>query len=625
MCGIFGLIGEANPKLGARAGRCLHHRGPDDHGVWTATRGIPVTLANTRLSIIDLSPAGHMPMTTDDEALAIAYNGEVYNFAEIRAELERKGYGFRSKSDTEVVLKAYREWGDAFVIRLRGMFAFMIWDSKRQRLFAARDRMAIKPLYWAETTLGLALASELKAFVETDIVQPKINCAAVHHYLSFFSVPPPLTMIEGVHALMPGHSLIWEAGQVTTQQYWKLPTDNPIPMDAVESRVELRRLLEESIRLRMIADVPVGAFLSGGVDSSAVVALMTRSSGERLKTFSIGFEEGAGAIDERSFAQLVAQKYETEHSEVVVTGRMVADKLNHFIRGMDQPTGDGLNTYLVSDATAQHVKVALSGLGGDELFAGYPQFHWLYRAEQLQGVWSRLPRWGRSMAHYGAPIAAHYLQRPAIGELPNWLDAPFLERYSRVRTLFGENAKYVLYSSEFRSQTRSIEATFEILRPYYLNGEHETIDQITRLEMHGYMTHTLLRDTDAMSMAHSLEVRVPLLDHKLVEFAVQVPAKLKLRNGRGKRLLTEALYDLLPTEILNRKKQGFNIPVGSWLQAELRPVVEDTLSRHYVAARGLFEPDAIDAIYRDFQSGNGPYMRVWALVVLELWQREFLD
>jgi len=375
----------------------------------------------------------------------------------------------------------------------------------------------------------------------------------------------------------------------------------------------------------MIADVPVGAFLSGGVDSSAVVALMTRSSGERLKTFSIGFEAGTEAIDERSFAQLIARKYETEHSEVVVTGRMVADKLNHFIRGMDQPTGDGLNTYLVSDATAQHVKVALSGLGGDELFAGYPQFHWLCRAEQLKGLWSWLPRWGRSVARYGAPIAAHYLQRPAIGELPNWLDLSFLERYSRVRTLFGENAKYGLYASEFISQIRSIEATSELLRPYYLNGDHETIDRITRLEMHGYMTHTLLRDTDTMSMSHSLEVRVPLLDHKLVEFAVQVPAKLKLRNGRGKRLLTEALDDLLPTEILKRKKQGFNIPVGSWLQAELRPVAEDTLSRHSVAARGLFEPEAIDAIYRDFQSGNGPYMCVWALVVLELWQREFLD
>ncbi|MFQ5408989.1 MAG: asparagine synthetase B family protein, partial [Anaerolineales bacterium] len=396
-----------------------------------------------------------------------------------------------------------------------------------------------------------------------------------------------------------------------------------VRMDEVEMRVELRRLLEESIRLRMIADVPVGAFLSGGVDSSAVVALMTRISGERLKTFSIGFDAVGRSLDERSYAQLVAARYGADHTEVVVTGWDVAAQLDDIVRAMDQPTGDGLNTYLVSQATASHVKVALSGLGGDELFAGYPQFRSLRRAARAGAAWERLPHWGRAMAGAGFRPLAQLTGRPALGKVPGWLEADFLSRYLRTRTLFDEEAKRALYVYP-PANGAAHPPSAAALRPYDIAHERDPIAKVTRLELKGYMAHTLLRDTDAMSMAHSLEVRVPLIDHRLVEFAVRLPASAKLRAGRAKALLTDALGDLLPAEVISRRKQGFEMPVGTWLRNELHPVIEDALSHRAVTQRGLFNPAAVTEIYQDFLAGRGPYMRVWALVALELWLREFV-
>ncbi|MBI3761489.1 MAG: asparagine synthase (glutamine-hydrolyzing), partial [Chloroflexi bacterium] len=466
MCGIFGIVGLADASLGERIAACLRHRGPDDCGVWTSTnsplpkgeglgvrgRGVrPVTLVNTRLSIIDLSPAGHMPMGNEDGSVWIAYNGEMYVFGDLRPELEARDHVFRSHSDTEVILHAHEEWGEACLTRFRGMFAFIIWDAKRQRLFAARDRLGIKPLYYAEIGDKLLLGSELKAFVASGFVRPEIDLEALHHYLSFYAVPAPLTMLRGVRALLPGHYLTYEAGRLSIAQYWDVPPASPLKADPVEIRAELRRLLEESTRLRMIADVPVGAFLSGGVDSSAVVALMTRISGERLKTFSIGFEAEGRRFDERGYASLVARRYNTDHHEVVVSGRDLRDQLDRIVTAMDQPTGDGLNTYFVSQAAARHVKVALSGLGGDELFAGYPQFADLLRAESYSRAWQRSPRAIRALARAGANAAARVTGRESVAEVPHWLDEDFLARYARRRTLFDESAKALLYSAETKA------------------------------------------------------------------------------------------------------------------------------------------------------------------------------
>ena len=626
MCGIFGLVGLADCELGERIAQCIRHRGPDDHGVWISADSTPVTLVNTRLAIIDLSPLGHMPMTTTSGETVITYNGEVFNFAETRAELEKLGHTFRSHSDTEVIANAYEEWGDECVHHFRGMFAFLIWDLKRQRLFAARDRLGIKPLYWAETPQGLILGSELKALLATGFIRPEINLAALNYYLAFYSVPSPLTMLAGIHALPPGYCLAWDAAarRADVRQYWDVPPARPIRADEHEIRSELRRLLEESIRLRMIADVPVGAFLSGGVDSAAVVGLMTRIAGERLKTFSIGFDSDGARLDERSYAKLVADRYNADHTEVIVTGQQVADELDRIIWAMDQPSGDGLNTYLVSQATAKHVKVALSGLGGDELFAGYPQFKLLKQAEGYDPLWRALPNPLRAFMAVGARTVSEITHRPGFSGVVAFADHDFLGRYGRIRILFNDEIKRRLLSPYALGELGHLPSARKWLEAWVRADEPDVIDRVTRLELKNYMAHTLLRDTDAMSMAHSLEVRVPLIDHKLVEFVTAIPANLRLHRGQPKYLLLSALEDVLPPQVVNRRKQGFEMPVAAWMRGPLRPALDDALSLQSIESRGLFNAAEVERLYQSFLHGAGPYMRVWALAVLELWLRKFV-
>lgn len=623
MCGIWGAVNIADREMAERAAYALRHRGPDDHGAYVASEPTPVALVNTRLAIIDLSPGGHQPMSTPDGRYWIVYNGEMYTYREVRRELEALGHAFRSDSDTEVILHAYAAWGEACLEHLRGMFAFAIWDTAEAVLFAARDRLGIKPLYYtlqqAEGETRFAFASELKALIASGVITPRLNYTALHHYLSFYAVPAPHTILEGVEMLPPGHFLTYQEGRLKVRQYWSPPPGEPLDISEEEAAAHLRALLEESIRLRMIADVPVGAFLSGGIDSSAVVALMTRATGERLKTFSIGFGDEGKQIDERSAARLLADHYGTDHTEVIVSGRQVRDELPAIIRAMDQPTGDGLNTYLVSQATAKHVKVALSGLGGDELFAGYPQFRMFQQADRASRVWNRLPKALRGAARRTASLAA-----PARRAL-TWLDGGLLARYERVRILYDEQAKIALYTPAAMGRLAAPEPSTAYLARYIHPAERHSLAQLTRLELCGYMANTLLRDTDATSMAHSLEVRVPLIDHKLVEFAVRLPPHLKLRNGRGKWILIRALRDILPQEVLTRPKRGFEMPVAAWMRGELREVLDDVFSPESVRRRGLFDYTAVRAVYEQFLAGRAPYLRAWSLAVLELWMRHFLD
>lgn len=625
MCGIWGVVNIADERMAEAAARAMHYRGPDDKGIFVDREPIPVSLANTRLSIIDLSEAGHQPMGTPDGRLWIVYNGEVYNYQPLRQVLLEAGHRFVSHTDTEVILHAYQEWGEKCLDHLRGMFAFAIWDRAEGRLFAARDRLGIKPLYYAERNLpgsdqkALLFGSEIKALLASGLVAPSLNYGALHHYLSFYAVPSPYSMLQGIEMLPPGHCLTYQDGRIRTRAYWTLPPIEPLEADEAAIISRLRALLEESIRLHMIADVPVGAFLSGGIDSSAVVALMTRISGERLRTFSIGFGAEGQAIDERSAARVLADRYGTEHTEVIVSGRDVREQLGDIICAMDQPTGDGLNTYLVSRATAQHVKVALSGLGGDELFAGYPQFKLFQRADQARRLWQRLPGAARQAARGAASLARRSSQAVT------WLEGSLLGRYERVRILFDEEAKVALYSPETVAALAAPEPSLDYLGRFLHPVEKDSIAQLTRLELFNYMAHTLLRDTDAMSMAHSLEVRVPLIDHKLVEFAVRIPARLKLHNGQGKWILLKALRDVLPDEVLARPKQGFEMPMAAWMRADLRDVLEDVFSRESAERRGLFRYEATRRLYDEFLAGRGPYMRVWSLAVLELWIRAFID
>ena len=626
MCGIWGAVNTADEQAAEKAAAAMAHRGPDDHGIYVAHEPLPISLVNTRLSIIDLSRAGHQPMHNEDGRFWIVYNGEVYNYGPLRQILLEQGHRFASNTDTEVILHAYEEWGEKCLDHLRGMFAFAIWDRAEAKLFAARDRLGIKPFYYtyrlnpaSRRASHFAFASELKALLASGMVEPRLNYPALHHYLSFYAVPAPYTMLEGVEALPAGHYLIFQDGELSIERYWGLPAVKPLDMSETEIITQLRNLLEESIRLRMIADVPVGAFLSGGIDSSAVVALMTRISGERLRTFSIGFGAEGRDIDERSDARVLAEYYGTDHTEVIVSGRDVRDRLDQIIRAMDQPTGDGLNTYLVSQATAKHVKVALSGLGGDELFAGYPQFRMFRQAHRLGRLWHMFPESVRRMAGRAASLTG------PSRRVFTWLEGDVVARYERVRILFDEERKLALYTPRTVAALAAPEPSPRYLARYVHPAEQDAVAQLTRLELMNYMTHTLLRDTDAMSMAHSLEVRVPLIDHRLVEFAVHIPPHLKLRGGQTKWVFARALQDVLPAEILTRPKRGFEMPVAAWMRNELRDVLDDVFSRQSVERRGLFNYEAVRAIYRDFLEGSTPYMYTWALAVLELWLREFID
>lgn len=625
MCGIWGVVNGGSDEMATIAEQALHHRGPDDAGCYVAVEPLPVALVNTRLAIIDLSPGGHQPMVTPDGRYWIVYNGEVFNFADTRQLLQQAGHQFSSNSDTEVILHAYAEWGEKCLEHLRGMFALAIWDTHEASLFLARDRLGIKPLYYTQLrgqggAEALAFASELKTLLATGLVEPSLNYTALHHYLSFYAVPAPYSMLDGVEMLPPGHYLTYKEGRVQVKQYWSIPAYEPLPMSQEDITARLRELLEESIRLRMIADVPVGAFLSGGIDSSAVVALMTRISGERLKTFSIGFGDEGQELDERSGARLLAGHYGTDHTEVVVTGRMVRDQLDAIIRAMDQPSGDGLNTYFVSQATAKHVKVALSGLGGDELFAGYPQFKMFRQASHYVNLWRRLPGIVRGAAR-GVAGAIKPLRRGL-----KWLDGEVLDRYERVRVLFNEQQKPAFYSPDTLKWMVAPESSLKFLSRYVHPAESDPVVQVMRLELMGYMAHTLLRDTDAMSMAHSLEVRVPLIDHRLVEFAARIPPDLKLRDGRTKWIFAHALRDVLPPEVLQRPKQGFEMPVAAWLRRDLRDVLDDVFSTDSLARRGLFQVEAAQQVYQDFLANEQrPYMYCWSLAALELWMRQFVD
>lgn len=617
MCGIFGLIGQADPQLGERIAKVMHHRGPDDHGVWADSDATPLTLVNTRLAIIDLSPAGHLPMCSTDGRLVVAYNGEIYNYMAIRTQLEQLGHHFRSQTDTEVLLAAYAEWGDDCLQRVRGMFAFLLWDKPRQRLLVARDRLGIKPLYWAQIGNTLLFGSELKALLASGYITPQLNLQAVQHYLAFYSVPTPLTMLDGVHALPPGHKLVVDAAlmrhnnTVQTEAYWRLPVARPVNTPFDELRDELRARLEESVRLRMIADVPVGAFLSGGIDSSAIVGLMTRISGRPLRTFSIGFDQAGASIDERSFARIVAERYAADHTEVIVTGEQVADQLPQIVAAIDQPSGDALNTYLVSQATAQHVTVALSGVGGDELFAGYPQFHMLSQTARYDRLWRVVPPAVRRLAGNMSGF---------VGRAARYANADLTGRYMRLRTLFDPAMQQALLSQPVNG------ATHAWLGDLVEHAEPTVLDQVARWELRNYMPHVLLRDSDAMSMAHSLEVRVPLIDHELVEFVSTIPAKYKLRKGQTKVLLIEALRDVLPRAVIERPKRGFEMPVANWLRGPLRAALEEALSPAAVKARGVFHPATVTQVKDDFISGRAPsYLHAWSLTMFELWCRRYID
>ena len=644
MCGICGVWGEGRDEVRAMIS-ALHHRGPDDRGILEDRN---VTLGMTRLAILDVSHAGHQPMTSPDDQIRIVYNGELYNFREERALLEKLGYTFRSTSDTEVVLRMYEHYGDDFLLRMRGMFALAIHDKRagRERLLLARDQLGIKPLLYTSVRGRLIFASEIKALLASGLVEPKIDPVALRLLLTHGAIIQPHTILRGVKMLMPAHRLIvTEGNEPKVERYWSLAIDRRSDLRArsYEEQVEeVRTALAESVRLQMVSDVPLGAFLSGGIDSSLLVALMAKNtSGERLKTFSVGFEAEGEHIDETDQAQTTAHFLGTDHSRVVVRGEDVRDRIEQIAFALDQPTVDGVNSYFVSAAARRRVTVAISGTGGDELFAGYPWFEQM-AFEEMQRQSAPLKSAAKSLLTSVArqPVLDSLVPLRGGYRFGNWRDdAGFLARYYAANPMFEAPWTARLLARDLRAAGQAGRSPHYDLSAIDELPDASVIERVTGLCVRGYTANQLLRDIDAASMAHSLEVRVPFLDPVVADLALSLPDSAKLgsdprassngprsyREAGTKRILLDVAKDLVPPGFDMRPKTGFSMPFNSWLKGPLRDVLLDALSGPVVAKRGLLDAQAVTGVRDQFLSGATDWPQPWLLMMIELWAREVLD
>jgi asparagine synthase (glutamine-hydrolysing) len=587
--------------------RAQQHRGPDDHGVANCTfQNGEVIFGNTRLAIIDTSDAGHQPMNDPQTGNWITYNGETYNFKDLRHELDHEPW--ISNTDTEVVLRAYRQWGSDAFRKLRGMFAFAIWDEEKQTLLLARDPLGIKPVYYYAGQHQFIFASELRALLASGLVPRKLSAVGVNSYLANGSVESPTTIIDGVKQLLPGHCLhvkASDAGNIELRDVEFAVSKQTVAEGNRDDAVaRLRSELEESVRLHLVSDVPLGVFLSGGMDSSALVALMSRVGEQQPKTFSVVFDEAA--YTEAPFSRAVAERFNTDHSEIWLNEDRLLQILPGAIAVIDQPTMDGINTYVVSSAVkSKGITVALSGLGGDELFAGYPSFR---RALRFAAMRQASKRVLRVAAGVGKFALGGSVQRQKLRQLMN-SDGGAADVYRISRQLFSSDAVYGMTGRDVS----------------FSNGhkhDPDIVNAISRLEMRGYMTNTLLRDTDALSMAHSLEVRVPFVDVKIVDYVLSLPGEWKIReDSRPKPLLADALSDLLPREFMGRPKMGFTLPFEKWMQGKLRAEIAGVMEDEKQLSDVELNCEVVKSVWKKFlQSPKAVgWTRPWAIYVLVKW------
>jgi asparagine synthase (glutamine-hydrolysing) len=595
----------------------LAHRGPDADGFHV---GSGIALGHRRLSIIDLS-TGDQPVANEDGSVAVVFNGEIYNFAEIRADLVGRGHRFRTQSDTEVIAHGYEEWGDRVVDRLRGMFAIALWDERARRLLLVRDRLGVKPLYYCVTAAGVTFGSEIKALLEDPTVPRDWSAEALDAYLALQYVPCPRTIYGAIWKLPPGHLLAAENGRVAVRRYWDLTfTGDGDPAREEEYLDQLDALVSEAVRLRLVSDVPLGAFLSGGIDSTIVVEAMTRTSSSRVVSTSVGFDEHA--FDELAYARTVARHLGTESHERVVRPDIV-ELLPKLAWHLDEPFADSsaVPTYYVSAAAREHVTVALSGDGGDELWAGYAR----HRVEQWE---ARARRWlGRSGRRVAATIGrraplalkgARSLRHLALGA-----DEACARKHAY--GLF-DDGRESLYAKDFAASVADADPFAAFRLAYAACASADPLDRALYVDVKTYLPDDIMTKVDKMSMAVSLESREPLLDHKLLEFAASVPSALKLTHGRTKHLLRRLLERRMPRSIVDRPKHGFEAPIGEWLRGPLAPMVDALLLDGRMRSRGVLDDRAVAKLWREHRSGATDHRhRLWSLVMLELWFREFVD
>jgi len=627
MCGIAGFVAgdpaaPVDPALLQRMCDTIRHRGPDDSGVWTDAG---VGLGHRRLAIIDLSPSGHQPMCNEDETVWIVFNGEIYNFQELRAGLVERGHVFRSRSDTVVIVHLYEELGDAFVERLDGMFAFAIWDTRQRRLLLARDRLGKKPLKYARVDGGLLFASELKALMASGMVSREVDPGQIDEFLSFGYVPAPGTGFRDVRKLEPGHLLVWKDGEVKQSRYWKLDYRRKEQHSEPEWHERIRESVTTAVRKRMISDVPLGAFLSGGIDSSIVVACMAEASDRPVETFSIGFEHEA--YNELPYARQIAEKYGTSHHEFIVRADDVS-VLPALARLYEEPFADSsaLPSYFLARETRQHVTVALNGDGGDEGFVGYERYAQIERYRARLG-WLDLPgvrQTAHSVARFDSLLPPGFVRRAEVAA--GVVDADLGAGYGWLLRVFSEREKQRLYRPEMRALHAPAPA--RLLSRWADDPAAGTAlaDRVCFTDIMSFLPGDLLVKMDLATMIHSLEARSPFLDHRVLELAASIPADLRKPPGRLKWMLKQAFRDAFPPDFLDRPKSGFGIPVQEWFRGSLAGFCRDHLLASDPRSHAWFAPKAIERVVDQHVAGKISFgYQLWALLMLELWHREVVD
>lgn len=632
MCGIAGICrldGETlSPEAGIRVKAmtdCLTHRGPDGEGLWQAG---PVCLGHRRLSIIDLT-GGAQPMHSADGRLSVTFNGEIYNFAELRDELAAGGARFQTNSDTEVILEGYRRWGADCLTRFDGMFAFALWDAERRRLFCARDRFGKKPFFYTVQHGCLYFASELTALARVPELTLTLDPQAVMRYLAYEYVPTPQTVYGEVRSLPPAHLLLSGQSDVRLERYWDMPVpDEADPRDEGELCRELNHLLSRAVRRRMVSDVPLGVFLSGGIDSSIVAGLMARQSATPIKTFSIGFTEAS--YDESRYARIAARAFGTDHHERILSAEECADELPGIVSRMDVPMADAsvAPTWLLSGVTREHVTVALGGDGADELWAGYEHYVGFKVAEWYNALPAFVRRVIIEPLARHLPASAGYINpRLAVATFLRGAHAPAWQRVQTMLTAFTPEMQREILDTpwleahgDFLRSDRLFAPTREQYEHWLPESAAAPLARAFHVYVRQFMLDDILVKVDRCSMLHSLEVRAPFLDRDVAEFAARLPVRHKLHGFKRKYLLKKAFADLLPPEILHRNKRGFQIPVAAWLRGRMRPLMEDLLSEARLRGQGIFNPRAVRALMDEHISGRADLRKpLWTLLVFQLW------
>jgi asparagine synthase (glutamine-hydrolysing) len=628
MCGICGMVNSDFEKtveqpLIKKMCDAIYHRGPDDDGIYVHKN---VGIGMRRLSIIDLV-TGKQPISNEDGSVWIVFNGEIYNHKHIRNELEARGHIFSTNTDTETIVHAYEEYGRDCVQKLNGMFAFAIWDNRKKQLFLARDRIGIKPLYYYFDKKKFIFGSELKSILKVKDIPKRIDLTALDNFLTFEYIPAPLSIFEDIKKLPPGHTLILKNNSISIQQYWDLQV-KANQFENKQAEQNLTELLQDAVKIRLMSDVPLGAFLSGGVDSSTLVALMSQVMDQPVKTFSIGFEDQT--YNELNYARMIAKKFNTEHHEFIIKPNAVelADNLLQFL---DEPFGDFsiFPTYLVSKMAREYVTVVLSGDGGDELFAGYDT----YIADRMAGYYTKFPGWFRNgfISRILEAVPPSPKKKGLINRAKRFVEGMRLPEdlhHTRWMIFLQQMERELLFTNDIKGGMVEKDS-YKFIRNYFNNVIPQSDDKINQqmyVDVKTYLVDNILVKVDRMSMATSLEARVPFLDHRFAEFAATVPGNKKLQGKKSKLILKQSMEELLPKEILYRGKEGFSIPIKNWIKEDLKPMMMDILSADKIKREGFFNVDFVEKLKREHLNGVENHShRLWALMIFGKWHDIYMS